>query len=244
MSLKHVQRTYEKLGEEAPLYAVLSERGYQQDPESFFASGREEITAALDYVRGLDLELCVGSALDFGCGVGRLSQALCETFDRVDGIDISDSMIRKAQEFNRYGDKCNYQVNVHDDLRLFEDDQFDFVYSNITLQHIPPQYAMRYIAEFIRVLHPGGIALFHVPSGKPHRPGSLGAKLYTLRRVWLRRWWKRVRGRPVVDMHYIGREVVQDVIADNGGRLVDVIHHGSVRRTRVGLRYCVVKPTR
>ena len=242
MSLKHVQRTYEKLGEEAPLYAVLSEHGFSQDPESVFATGREAIAAELEYVRGLDLELGVGRALDFGCGVGRLSQALCTTFERVDGIDISDSMIRKAQEFNRYGDRCNYQVNVNDDLRLFEDEQFDFVYSNITLQHIPPQYALRYIAEFIRVLRPGGIALFHVPSGKPHRPGSIGAKLYTLRRVWLRRLWKRVRGRPAVDMHYIGKEVVQDTIADNGGRLVDVVQHGSIRHTRRGMRYCVVKP--
>ncbi len=242
MSLKHVQRTYEKLGQEAPLYAVLSERGYRQDPESFFASGREEIAAELDHVRGLALELRLGRALDFGCGVGRLSQALCEPFERVDGIDISDSMIRKAREFNRFGDRCNYQVNVNDDLRLFEDDQFDFVYSNITLQHIPPEYALRYIAEFIRILRPGGIALFHVPSGKSHRPGSIGAKLYTLRRVWLRRLWKRLRGRPAVDMHYIGQDVVQDVIADNGGRLVDVVQHGSVRITRQGMRYCVIKP--
>jgi SAM-dependent methyltransferase len=242
MSLKHVQRTYEKLGQEAPLYAVLSERGFSQDPEAVFASGREEIAGELEYVRGLALELRIGRALDFGCGVGRLSQALCASFERVDGIDISDSMVRKAQEFNRYGDRCNYQVNVNDDLRLFEDDQFDFVYSNITLQHIPPQYALRYIAEFIRVLRPGGIALFHVPSGKSHRPGSIGAKLYTLRRVWLRRLWKRVRGRPAVDMHYIGKELVQGVIADSGGRLVEVVQHGSVRTSREGTRYCVVKP--
>ena len=242
MSLKHVQRTYEKLGQEAPLYAVLTERGYTQDPEALFASGRKEIAAELDHLRGLALELRVGRALDFGCGVGRLSQALCATFERVDGIDISDSMIRKAQEFNRYGDRCNYQVNVNDDLRLFAADQFDFVYSNITLQHIPPQYALRYIAEFIRILRPGGIALFHVPSGKEHRPGSIGAKLSTLSRVWMRRLWKRLRGRPAVDMHYIGKEVVKGVIADNGGRLVDVVQHGSVRITRRGMRYCVVKP--
>ncbi|MCH7779693.1 MAG: hypothetical protein IH848_02500 [Acidobacteria bacterium] len=43
MSLKHVQRTYEKLGERVPLYAVLSEWGYDKDPESVFASGRKEI---------------------------------------------------------------------------------------------------------------------------------------------------------------------------------------------------------
>ncbi len=242
MSLKHVQRTYEKLGERAPLYAVLSEWGYDKDPAAVFASGRKEIAAQLDHVRGLGFDPKPGRALDFGCGVGRLSQALCETFEHVDGIDISDSMIRSAQGFNRHGDKCTYRVNVSDDLRLFEDNTFDFVYSNITLQHIPPEYTLRYIAEFIRVLRPRGIAVFHVPGGKSHRPGSFDAKLYTLRRVWLRRWWKRVRGRPAVDMHYIGEDVVRDVIDKNNGRLVDVSRQGSVRRTRFGMRYCVVKP--
>ena len=242
MSLKHVQRTYEKLGEEAPLYAVLSGRGHDQDPEAFFASGREVITSELEYVRGLGLEVGIGRALDFGCGVGRLSQALCDSFERVDGIDISDSMIRNARKFNRHGDRCHYHVNTNDDLRLFDSGQFDFVYSNITLQHIPPEFALRYIADFIRVVRPGGIALFHVPGGKSHRPGSLGAKLYTLRRVWLRRWWKRVRGRPAVDMHYIGKDVVSAVLEENGGRLIDVGQQGSVRRNRFGLRYCVVKP--
>jgi len=242
MSLKHVQRTYEKLGEKAPLYAVLSEESYNTDPESVFAAGRSEIATVLEDLQGLNLELRVRRALDFGCGVGRLSQALCETFDRVDGVDISDSMVRSARDFNRHGDTCTYHVNTKDDLRLFEDDTFDFVYSNITLQHIPPEYTLRYIAEFIRVLRPRGIAVFHVPGGKSHRPGSFGAKLYTLRRVWLRRWWKRVRGRPAVDMHYIGEDVVRDVIDKNNGRLVDVSRQGSVRRTRFGMRYCVVKP--
>ncbi len=242
MSLKHVQRTYEKLGEEAPLYAVLSEWGYNEDPESVFKLGRKEIAAALEDIRGLDLELRSGRALDFGCGVGRLTQGLCETFERVDGVDISDSMIRAAEKFNRHGDKCTYHVNINDDLRLFEDDAFDFVYSNITLQHIPPEYALRYIAEFIRVLRPGGITAFHIPGGKSHWPGSIGAKLYTLRRVWFRRWWKRVRGRPAVDMHYIGEDIVRDVIEKSGGRLVDAVQQGSVRRSRFGMRYCVVKP--
>jgi len=242
VSLKHVQRTYEKLGEKAPLYAVLSEWGYDKDPESVFAIGRKEIASQMEYIRGLGFDPHPDRALDFGCGVGRLTQALAGTFDRVDGVDISDTMIRSALEFNRHGDKCKYHVNTHDDLRLFEDDAFDFVYSNITLQHIPPEYALRYIAEFIRVLKPGGITMFHVPGGKSYRPGTLGAKLYNLRRVWLRRWWKRLRGRPAVDMHYIGEDIVRDTIEKSGGRLVDVTRQGSVRRSRYGMRYCVFKP--
>ncbi len=242
MSLKHVQRTYEKLGEKAPLYAVLSDWGYDKDPELVFASGRKEIADQLAHVRDLGFRPHPDRALDFGCGVGRLSQALAESFDRVDGVDISETMVRAAVQFNRHGDKVKYHVNTNDDLRLFDDDAFDFIYSNITLQHIPPEYALRYVAEFLRVLRPGGVAVFHIPGGKSYKPGSFGARLYNVRRIWLRRWWKRLRGRPAVDMHHIGEDLVRDTIDNSGGRLIEVSRQGSVRRKRYGMRYCALKP--
>ncbi len=221
---------------------MLSDWGYDKDPESVFEAGRKEIADQFAHLRELEFYPHHGRALDFGCGVGRLSQALAATFDRVDGVDISESMIRSALEFNRHGDKCKYHVNTRDDLRLFDDDTFDFVYSNITLQHVPPEYALRYIAEFMRVLKPGGVAVFHVPGGKSYKPGSLGAKFYSFRRVWLRRLWKKLRGRPAVDMHHIGEDIVRETIDRNGGRLVDVTQQGSVRRKRYGMRYCVFMP--
>ena len=73
-------------------------------------------------------------------------------------------MIRLARQYNRFGDRCQYYVNESDDLRSFENDRFDFVYCNIVLQHIPPDYSTRYVREFIRVLAPGGIAVFQAPS--------------------------------------------------------------------------------
>jgi SAM-dependent methyltransferase len=58
-------------------------------------------------------------------------------------------------------------------LRMFSDGSFSFVLSMIVLQHIAPSYSHRYIAEFIRVLKPGGIAVFQVPGrylGSKTRP--------------------------------------------------------------------------
>jgi predicted TPR repeat methyltransferase len=37
-------------------------------------------------------------AVDFGCGVGRLTQALGDHFERAIGIDVSPTMIRLAGE--------------------------------------------------------------------------------------------------------------------------------------------------
>ena len=50
MALKHVRKTYDKLGLADPLYAVLSFREAKNnrwDPEEFFSRGRKEIVAAL-----------------------------------------------------------------------------------------------------------------------------------------------------------------------------------------------------
>ena len=199
MALRHVQKTYEKLGESDPLYAVLSfreARGNRWDPEAFFQRGREEIELALEHLEAIGLKPNPGRAMDVGCGAGGLTQALCEHFDSVVGIDISQSMIDTAKHYNRHGERCDYRVNTTDDLAQLEDAQFDFVYSNIALQHSPPQATMRYIREFFRILKPGGIALFQVPSGPRHEPGSIGAHLYNLKRGPLRRFWKGCVAKP------------------------------------------------
>jgi len=101
-----------------------------------------------------------GRALDFGCGVGRLTQALGAAFERADGVDISETMIDLAREHNQLGDRCAYHVNLASDLALFPDASFDFVFSTIVLQHNPPAAATHYIEEFGRILAPGGIAVF------------------------------------------------------------------------------------
>jgi ubiquinone/menaquinone biosynthesis C-methylase UbiE len=179
--------------------------------------------------------------MDFGCGVGRLTQALCEAFGETVGIDISYSMIESAEKHNKFGDRCEYRVNTTDDLAQLDDAGFDLVYSNISLQHSPPEASSKYIAEFFRILRPGGVALFQVPSGPRHDPGSLGAKIYSIKRGPLRRFWKRIRGMPPVEIHYINQSLVEEIIEASGGRLIDVTQQGSVRGSRVSMLYCAVR---
>jgi SAM-dependent methyltransferase len=105
-----------------------------------------------------------GRALDFGCGPGRLTQAMAGHFERVDGVDIAPGMIECARALNQAGHRCTYHLNATGDLRLFADATFDFVYSNITLQHMEPRFSRCYIAEFTRVTRAGGVIVFQVPS--------------------------------------------------------------------------------
>jgi len=194
----------------------------------------------LAYAAGLRLEPKFGAALDFGCGVGRLSQALAQRFDLVHGVDISPAMIELAQQYNQFDERCRYHLNETDDLRLFENQTFDFIYSNITLQHMPPRYARAYIEEFLRLLAPGGVLIFQIPS----TPKRMLRRLFQpLRPTKLWRFYQKWRygDHPVMDMYGIPQARVLQVLKAHGGQLVDVQPDDSADAAWISYRYCVTK---
>lgn len=167
MDLERLQRDWNDLARKDAMWAVLTgplgaERRW--DPEAFFQTGTEEIASLLERLRAAGAMPRTDRALDFGCGVGRLTQALGAHFTRTDGVDISAVMIEQARGLNRRGAACVYHLNTAGDLALFPDATFDFIYSSITLQHMAPEFSRRYIPEFFRVARPGGIAVFQIPS--------------------------------------------------------------------------------
>jgi SAM-dependent methyltransferase len=150
-----------------PLWAVCSfpdKAGGRWDLQEFMQSGEREIALLFHRLGQLGLTVTPGAALDFGCGVGRLSQALARRFDRVFGIDVSDGMIDLAAKLNRYDGRVKYFANTAPDLRHFESRAVHFVYSNIVLQHMEPSRIRIVLADLLRVLRPGGLLVFQLPS--------------------------------------------------------------------------------
>ncbi|WP_319582074.1 class I SAM-dependent methyltransferase [uncultured Pseudodesulfovibrio sp.] len=167
MYLKELQRNWNTFGQEDPLWAVASSPdkiNNAWDVQDFFNTGTGHVNHVVAWMEANGFPKGRNSALDFGCGVGRLTQALCAHFKTCVGVDIAPSMLAKAKEFNKFGMRCVYRLNEAEDLALFRDQSFDLVHTAHVLQHIRPQVGVRYIAEFIRVLKPGGLAAFHCPS--------------------------------------------------------------------------------
>ncbi len=167
MELRDLRDTWNELGRRDAMWAVLSgpfEASRDWEPEAFFATGVEEVAAVLARSAALGAVPAPGRALDFGCGIGRLSQALARNFSEVDGVDIAAAMLEQARQYNQAGDRCHFHLNEDDTLALFADATFDFVYSSITLQHMEPRYSRRFLAEFFRVTRPGGIVVFQIPA--------------------------------------------------------------------------------
>jgi SAM-dependent methyltransferase len=169
MELRELQKNWHEFGRSDPLWAILTlpeKRNGKWQLHDFFRTGEQEIADLLDDVRKLGLPLRHGRALDFGCGVGRLTQALCAHFEHCWGVDIAPSMIRLANTYNRHGPWCCYFLNETDNLGVFPDNHFDFIYTTIVLQHMEPRYSRKYIEEFLRVLARGGVLVFQIPSAR------------------------------------------------------------------------------
>jgi SAM-dependent methyltransferase len=173
VGLRRQRRDWEDLAAEDLYWSILSTTGTHFETverETFLASGRAEVAAVLERSARLGLPGRYGRALDFGCGAGRLTRALAERFDEAVGVDISARMIEEAGRLNGDCRGCTFELNLTSDLRQFPDASFDAVYTSIVLQHLPDDRVIRsYLAEFVRVLRPGGLLAFQLPAFLPRR---------------------------------------------------------------------------
>jgi len=254
MRLKELQQHWNRWGEIDPLWAIATDptkRNHGWDPKEFFFTGEVEIYQILEYVASLNLAVRPGRALDFGCGAGRLCKALAKRFDEVNGVDIAPSMLRLAEQYNEHGPRCKFFLNDRDDLRLFPDNHFDFIYTNIVLQHIRPAHSKRYLSEFLRVLAPGGHMVFQLPShlldaqgapAKPRLPWGVRHMVRTVRSV-LRKARTTVgpEAEPIMEMHGVPRLEVEQLIRDGGGKVIDVQEFQVAGPQWMSYRYCVGK---
>lgn len=232
MNLKELQMHWNEFGRIDPFYAILTYEGKNDqrwDAEEFFASGEKQVDDLMNELQSLDLKVRLGKALDFGCGVGRLTQALAQYFAEISGVDIAPSMIELANEYNRHGNRCRYYLNSSSNLNLFDDDSFDFVYSHITLQHMAPRYSKRYIKEFLRILAPGGLLAFQLPTAPlvAHQ-GDFRRPLKSLVPKRLLTHYRKLRYgglKPVMQMHGVEKSVVMELLEKNEAVVLDVKQH-------------------
>src|SRR5271156_7030089 len=156
--LSGLKRDWESLAQRDALAAILtdeSKSGGKWDVTEFMSTGDAEIETVLQHLEAIGLRPDPdGMTLDFGCGVGRLTQALARRFRSCVGVDISQEMITQANTLNQY-ENCRYVVNAMPRLP-FADESCSFLYSNLVLQHVPRPLALNYLREFTRVLAPGG----------------------------------------------------------------------------------------
>ncbi|WP_137680779.1 class I SAM-dependent methyltransferase [Aurantiacibacter suaedae] len=157
-------------GERDPYYAVLTDPRFRSDRidenrHLFFESGRGFVNHWL-----AELERHFGAlprerALDFGCGVGRLTIPLSEQFGSVVGLDVSEAMLDEARR-NSDGRQIDYLLS--DDALSRVEGSFDFVNSCIVFQHIPVARGMVILSQLLDRIRVGGGCLIHFSTKRHH----------------------------------------------------------------------------
>ncbi|MBI3208196.1 MAG: class I SAM-dependent methyltransferase [Candidatus Solibacter usitatus] len=202
--------------EDAYYYVAFGKHG-QDDTE--FHDTAHEIVYGLEYeLRRLPRDAGPGSlrALEIGCGPGRLMKPLSRHFAEIHGVDVSDEMVQLARERLHGTPNAHVHTGQGSDLRQFDDESFDFVYSYAVFQHIPSREIVEsYWAEARRVLKTGGLFWFQVNglpaddlpvntwSGVRYEAREIAAfanrndfQMYTLEGVNTQYMWTSLRKRP------------------------------------------------
>jgi len=251
MNIKKLQKNWDAFGEKDPLWAALTvtERsGGAWNAEDFFRTGDEEIENVMTRVRAVNNTGSHHRALDFGCGVGRLTQALARHYDEAVGVDIAPSMIHQANQYNRRTN-CKYHCNTASDLRMFSDGEFDFIYTRLVLQHMKPAYSKNYIVEFIRILRTGGLLVFQLPSARKRGSGALSSLLRTMAsesfidwlfhmRIRFQSW---LRNKPVMEMYYVSKDEVVNLCRGHGCEMLEIQDEAPAGSVWISATYFVRK---
>ncbi len=259
-NLKSLKKDWESLAERDALHSILTDQRRARgkwDLAEFMATGEAEMKTVMSHLAHIHcMPNYAGAALDFGCGVGRVTQALPRYFASCVGVDISQQMIHKAESLNRYA-HCRYMANSEEKLPL-ADASFSFIYSNIVLQHLPRRFSTTYLREFVRLLEPGGILIFGAQDS--FATPDVSSTLIRVRHVLRIR--SRINaalgaGTRDMQMHCLPERVVRAALGPV--RIVDIQFTNTAAKDfngelvylrqapasgYVGKQYCVVKPLR
>ena len=168
-------------GERDPYFAVITDPQYRAThlddaaKAQFFASGRDHAQHVLaTCTRHLDAKFAPRSALDFGCGVGRVLLGLAERVEQVVGVDVAPGMLAEARRVCDALGLTNVTLLPSDDSLSALTQRFDLVHSCIVLQHIDIVRGRQLFRRLVDLVAEGGCGALQVTYGKRYHPGSFG----------------------------------------------------------------------
>lgn len=236
----HGARDWERLGSLEPYFAVLTEDRFLREnitPESlaaFHASGEADVSriAALATMRS-GKPFHPRKALEFGCGVGRLTFPMAARAEMVAGVDAAPSLLEIARAEASARGLQNVQFLPVEGLDSLQPGTFDFIYSLIVFQHIPPAEGETYLRELLGLAAPEATVALHFTLSRAG--GAVRRILRALRgrsRVIhrLATLARRDRNLPYMQMNVYDRQRIEMLLAGEGfdRPTIEPTEHGGV----------------
>jgi SAM-dependent methyltransferase len=154
-----------------PYFAVVTHDKFRggANKVEFLATGEASIAGIIARLESAFGPLDYRRALEFGCGVGRLTVPLARRFAAVSAVDISSDMLAEAKA-NCDAAGVDAEFVLSDDRLTRTGSDFDLILSLITLQHIPRERGLVIIETMLTRLAPRGAIYLDVPIFNPRGP--------------------------------------------------------------------------
>jgi SAM-dependent methyltransferase len=157
---------WRRLSQTAPYWSVLSMDEFANEltpatRDKFFQTGEDLVANAFARASALAPGLSSPAvAIDFGCGVGRLTRPLARRSGRVYAVDISADMLRMCLE------NCA-EAGLRNVIPIFSTGaltgiEADLIVTSITFQHIRPSRGMLILESLLNALKIGGVAFLFI----------------------------------------------------------------------------------
>jgi SAM-dependent methyltransferase len=208
-------RYWARIGEEAPHWSVLTADEFRPDriaetEAAFYETGRGDLDILTRLLRRIGRDpagfRCVA---EYGCGVGRLTTHLADVYPEVKALDISRPHLELAHRWLAQRGQKNVSLQQVTPQDLHPGGGFDLWWCRIVLQHNPPPVMVAVLDRMLRLLEPGGVAVFQLPV---HRVGY---------RFRVADYLNRDLGSEM-EMHVLPQKVVLDLLWKHRCRLADL----------------------
>ncbi|HEY6131740.1 MAG TPA: class I SAM-dependent methyltransferase [Halioglobus sp.] len=168
MRTDETDKYWQFIGADDPYWGVLTDPRFakgnltREDLDEFYASGERHIDCVFNTIhKYIDAGFVADSAMDFGCGVGRLVVPLAARCRKVFGIDISADMLQRAKERCDVEGLSNVQLVMGDDQISNVTDTFDLIHSFIVFQHMDADRGSAIVDHILHLLREGGVGVLH-----------------------------------------------------------------------------------
>lgn len=145
----------------------------------------------------------LGAICDMGCGPGQIARFLADYGAPVCGIDLSPAMVIEAAKLNP---DINFTPGDMTSLDQIENESFGGIAAFYSIIHVSREKLPQALAEFKRVLRPGGVLLvtFHI-----------GREI-----VHMDEWWEK---KVSLDFNFFEREEIKELLTKTGFILEETI---------------------
>ncbi len=206
---------WERIGVEAPHWSVLTAAEFKPDQiteneAQFYATGQNDLDLLLGLLRRIGRHPTEFNCVtEFGCGVGRFTGPLADTFPLVKALDISRPHLDLARRWLDQTGRRNVELHQVTPADLHPGGGFSLWWCRMVLQHNPPPVMYEVLNRMLRLLEPGGVAVFQVPT---HHVGY---------HFSIDEYLQDQQGQRM-EMHVLPQRVVLDLLRQHGCHLLDL----------------------